>query len=314
MKHIPVLTREITNELLTPILNRLVQEESQGTLSSDGAWLLDGTFGGGGHTLLFLSELEKHPSLSKVRVVALDQDPHAIEEGKRHFASWIQAGRLELLQGRWSEQLPLKNKRVYGALADLGYSSLQLEDASRGLSFQKDGPLDMRLNPSQGKPCWQWLEELDEAELAEVLWRYGDERFSKRIARAIKSAPETPKTVSGLNELILRGIPARARHQRLHASTRSFQALRILVNDELAELDAWLKHVILSLEPGGRVGILSFQSIEDRKVKALFRETAQKSAEWRLPFRKPLQAQRDEVLGNPRSRSAKLRTLERLGN
>ena len=205
----------------------------------------------------------------------------------------------------------MKGRPVLGLMADLGFSSDQLEDASRGLSFMREGPLDMRLDPSRGISARGFLAQASETEIADTLWELGEERFSRRIARLVvewRQKGQLPETTSGLSELVLRAMPGHARHGRIHAATRTFQALRIRVNDELEELDSLLSHVILEVRAGGRVAILSFHSLEDRKVKLAFRN----HDGFHALSKKPLEADEQEVLDNPRARSAKLRIAERL--
>jgi 16S rRNA (cytosine1402-N4)-methyltransferase len=205
----------------------------------------------------------------------------------------------------------MKGRPVLGLMADLGFSSDQMDDPSRGLSFQGSGPLDMRLDTSQGQTLKDYLHQVTEAELADVIQEYGEERFARRIAGAIIQArrdKNLPQSTQDLSNLIVRAIPPGARHGRIHAATRTFQALRISVNQEMEELDCLLKDVILSLGIGGRVAILSFHSLEDRKVKQAFRGMPQ----FEPLTKKPIEASEDEVAANPRSRSAKLRIAERV--
>ncbi|MGZ3698535.1 MAG: 16S rRNA (cytosine(1402)-N(4))-methyltransferase RsmH, partial [Bdellovibrionota bacterium] len=273
-------------------------------------WLVDCTLGGGGHTQAFLAALAAEPALRRHRVLAVDQDSAAVARGRERFARELAEGRLEILHAHFGELAPaLQNRPVLGLLADLGFSSDQLEDESRGLSFQGDGPLDMRLDPTRGWTARDFLAQNSESEIEKVLREYGEERFSKRIASAIvRSRREThaPRTTRELAELVTRSVPPPARHGRIHAATRTFQALRIAVNGELEELDSLLNNVILSVVPGGRVAILSFHSLEDRKVKFAFKKD---------PFepltKKPLEADEAELQANPRARSAKLRIAER---
>jgi 16S rRNA (cytosine1402-N4)-methyltransferase len=180
------------------------------------------------------------------------------------------------------------------------------------LSFQAEGPLDMRLDPSRGMSCREFLAQVSERELEQILLEYGEERFARRIAGAImqkRREKALPRTTKELSDIVVRAIPSSARHGRIHAATRTFQALRIIVNDELKELDCLLGRVILGVKPGGRVAILSFHSLEDRKVKHAFRE---KEAPFEPLTKKPIEADEQEVRENPRSRSAKLRIAQRL--
>ena len=302
--HIPILLDPIVEGLVEPFLK--LPENAQPH------WIVDCTLGGGGHTGAFLKALQKNPALTQHRVLAIDQDEHAIEAARIKFKNEIDEGRLTLLHARFSEiDLTKMDGPVLGLLADLGFSSDQLGDAERGLSFQSEGPLDMRLDPSRGRSCRDYLFQVTEAELVDVLQNYGEERFSRRIAHAIISARRDgllPKTTKELSELILKHIPPEGRHGRIHGATRTFQALRIVVNEELDELDKLLSHVILSVKAGGRVAIISFHSLEDRKVKQAFKG----SDHFRQLTKKPIEADDAETERNPRSRSAKLRIAERL--
>jgi 16S rRNA (cytosine1402-N4)-methyltransferase len=196
--------------------------------------------------------------------------------------------------------------RLDGIVADLGVCSEQLDDSSRGLSFQKDGPLDMRLDPGSGESAADLLRWLPERDLADILWKYGEERFSRRIARKIvelrKKAPL--ETTAELAELVRRCVPReRGRRHAIDPATRTFQALRIAVNDELGALERFLVNLPSCLKTGGRVVVISFHSLEDRLVKTAFRNKELFSA----LTRKPVQAGALELRNNPRARSAKLR-------
>ncbi len=196
-----------------------------------------------------------------------------------------------------------------GMLADLGVSSLQLGDAARGFSFQAGGPLDMRMNPMSGETAEQVVNHIDERELADVIYEFGEERRSRRIARAIvRSRPI--RTTTQLVEVV--AAAARSmKHERIHPATRTFQALRIYVNHELDDLKALLEAAPRVLKPGGRLVVISFHSLEDRIVKDAMREGA-KSRYFRLLTKKPVVASEDEIRRNPRSRSAKMRAAERV--
>jgi 16S rRNA (cytosine1402-N4)-methyltransferase len=303
--HIPILVEPILNALLEPF--RALPEDAPSH------YYVDCTLGGGGHTSAFLEAFAQDPKLQKHRVLAFDQDARAIERARARFSREIEEGRLELFHKRFSEiEEILEGKPVLGLLADLGFSSDQMDDPSRGLSFQAEGPLDMRMDPERGVSCRDYLFRVSEAELEEVLREYGEERFSRRIASAIMQSrreKRLPSTTKELSELVVRAIPPAARHGRIHAATRTFQALRIVVNEELNELDCLLNRVILKLKTGGRVAILSFHSLEDRKVKHVFRG---KDVPFEPLTKKPIEADEAEVRMNPRSRSAKLRVATRL--
>ena len=303
--HIPILVAPIVEALLEP-LKKLPAD-------SDPHYLVDCTLGGGGHTQALLSAMAADPALKKHRVLAIDQDLKVLEKAKMRFAEDLREGRLELFHGRFGEaQDILSEKPILGLMADLGFSSDQLEDASRGLSFQWDGPLDMRLDPTRGQSVRELLRKINEWDLEKILIEYGEERFAKRIAASIikHRLDKNPiDTTHQLRDIIYFAVPPPARHQKIHAATRSFQALRIAINDELKELESLLSHVILSVKPGGRVAILSFHSLEDRRVKQTFKD---KDSIFKPLTKKPIEADEAEIKLNPRSRSAKLRIAERV--
>lgn len=303
--HVPIMVRPILDALLEPF--RALPQDALPH------YYVDCTLGGGGHTRTFLDAFASDPLLQKHRVIAFDQDRNAVERACQTFSNEITEGRLEVYQSRFSKIAKyLEERPVLGLLADLGFSSDQMDDPSRGMSFQAEGPLDMRLDPESGFSCREYLTQVSEPELERVLREYGEERFSRRIASAILQArreKRLPSTTKELSDLVVRAIPFNARHGRIHAATRTFQALRIVVNEELEELDALLQSVILKVRPKGRVAILSFHSLEDRRVKQAFRSEE-------TPFepltKKPIEADEVEVSHNPRSRSAKLRVAERM--
>jgi 16S rRNA (cytosine1402-N4)-methyltransferase len=257
-----------------------------------------------------LESMAKDPALSHHKIMAFDQDPSAIAGARARFAREIQDGRLLLRHARFGEaRSHFGDRPVLGLMADLGFSSDQIEDPERGLSFQADGPLDMRLDPTRGLSARDYLQRVNERDLEQVLREYGEERFAGRIARVIVESRKNgilPKTSRELAQLIRGAVPPAMRFGRIHPATRSFQAIRIRVNEELEELDSLLNDVILGVRPGGRVAILSFHSLEDRKVKTAF-----KAEPWTALTKKPIEAEEAEVQGNPRSRSAKLRIAER---
>lgn len=302
--HLPILVAPIRDALLEPFK----------ALPPDAPahWLVDFTLGGGGHTSAFLEALATDPQLRRHRVLSLDQDPGALERAGERFRAEIAEGRLEIAHRRFTEaQDLLEDRPILGMMADLGFSSDQMEEAGRGLSFLADGPLDMRLDPSRGTGCRDLLLQITEKELVEILEEFGEERFSRRIASAIllsRREKRLPRTTKELSELVVRAIPSSARHGRIHAATRTFQALRIAVNEEMKELDWLLERDILFLKPGGRVALLSFHSLEDRKVKRFFRD----SGAVQSLTKKPAEADEEEVRRNPRARSAKLRIAERV--
>jgi 16S rRNA (cytosine1402-N4)-methyltransferase len=265
-------------------------------------WLLDATLGGGGHACLLLAA---HPGL---RLIGVDRDPAARAAATERLAPW--RDRLELVAANFAEVDP--SVPLLGVLADLGVSSPQLDDPRRGFGFRSDAPPDMRMDPSAGETAAQLLDRLEERQLADLLYEYGEERLSRRIARRLVA--ERPWSGGGrssadLARTIAACYPPRARHGRIHPATRSFQALRIAVNDELGALDRLLHRAPDWLEPGGILAVISFHSLEDRRVKIAFREDPRLE-----PLgRKPRLASAAERERNPRSRSARLRVARRIG-
>ena len=285
---------------------------------------VDATFGRGGHSRAILNRLGADGQL-----IGLDQDPSAIEHGQLRFGS---DPRLRLIHQNFSElgqlleRLDL-NAAIDGLLIDLGVSSPQLDDAERGFSFTRDGPLDMRMNPEAGISAADWLAVVDQATLTRVLREYGEERFAGRIARAIvETRAHRPITrTAQLAELVEQAMPAAARHQSaVHPATRSFQAIRIQVNQELDVLDRVLEAGIDALAPGGRFVVISFHSLEDRRVKQAFQRAAvAPPASRRLPVAERFEARLQKIgklvrpdeaecRANPRARSARMRVAERL--
>ncbi len=277
---------------------------------------LDGTFGRGGHSSAILSRLGPEG-----RLLALDRDPEAIAARsdldsdtrlERVHAAFGDAGGLLAARG-WQG-------RLNGALLDLGVSSPQLDDPARGFSFRADGPLDMRMDSSTGEPVSAWLNRVSEAEIRECLWTFGEERRARQIAQRIclQREAEPITTTRALAELV--GSRVRGEH-RIDPATRTFQALRILINDELGQLKRGLAQLVEALAIAGRLVVLSFHSLEDRIVKRFFRELARPldaegrsagSASYRLVYRKSVVAGEEELAGNARARSARLRALERI--
>lgn len=306
-----------TPVLLQPVLEALIEPFRKLTADHPPCALVDCTLGGGGHTAAILEVFGADPGLRKNIVIAIDRDISAIEAARSRFVREIEEKRLFVFHGRFSRTLEfVDNQPVLGFLADIGLSSDQLEDSQRGISFRSDGPLDMRMDNSDGETCADYLANVSEQDLEQVLREFGEERFASRIARAIVSSRDkngVPGTARELAELIVRAVPAKFRHGRIHAATRSFQALRIFVNKELEELDCMLEHVILSLKSGGRAAFISFHSLEDRKIKQAFRRLGSgQSPLFKLVNKKPLYADSNELESNPRSRSAKLRIIEKL--
>ncbi len=299
VRHVPILVEPIVGALVEPFRKLPPGAPRQ--------YLVDCTFGGGGHTRALLEALPPEHG-----VIGLDQDPSALARGRENFAQELVEGRLVLHHSRFGDSAAfLRDFEVLGLLADLGFSSDQMDDPSRGLSFQASGPLDMRLDPTRGMSAREYLAQVSEAELERVLTEYGEERFSRRIAGALARARREgtlPQTTQELSILVVKALPPGARHGRIHAATRTFQALRIAVNEELEELDRLLNDVILLVKPGGRVALMSFHSLEDRKVK----HTLRGSDAFEPLTKKPIEASDEEVARNPRARSAKLRIAERI--
>jgi len=264
--------------------------------------LIDATLGGGGHSALLL---EDHPRLE---VIGLDQDATARAAAAERLAPW--ADRLRIVATNFAAYSP--DAPVQAVLADLGVSSPQLDRAERGFSFRADGPIDMRMNPEAGETAAQLLDRLEEGALADLLFQFGDERLSRRIARRLVADRETKpwgeRSTSELAYAVAGCYPPKARRGRIHPATRSFQALRIAVNDELGALERLLQRAPDWLAPGGLLAIISFHSLEDRLVKQAF------LGDERLEriSRRPLVADAAEAEANPRSRSAKLRLARRL--
>ena len=297
--HVPILLQTIVDALVEPF-EKLPEEAAP-------HWLVDCTFGGGGHTAALLQALNAPHG-----VIAFDQDEGAIERGLERFSREVTEGRLKLIHLPFSQAAEtLSEHKVLGLMADLGFSSDQIEDPARGLSFLREGPLDMRFDSSHGQSAYEYLSHATESEVAQVILELGEERFSRKIASAIvraRSEGGLPRTTTALADLIVRSVPSEARRGRIHAATRTFQALRIYVNRELEELDQLLEKVLPQIEIGGRVAVLSFHSLEDRKVKQYFKH---REGLFRQVHKKPIEADESEVALNPRSRSAKLRIAER---
>lgn len=265
-----------------------------------GAVVVDGTAGGGGHLRALLDRVGPTG-----QVIAIDRDPQAIER----LESELRGPSIRLVCDSYAH-LPqilqeLQVPAVDGVLLDLGISSDQLADPARGFSFQIDGPLDLRFNPQSGDPAWRLIERLNAQQLADLIYTYGEERHSRRIARAIVLARQQEPIRSSfqLAQIIRKSMPGKRRKERIDPATRSFQALRIAVNEELRELETALRCLPDCLQAAGRLAIISFHSLEDRRVKQAFRDDPRLT----VVTRKPVRPTADEVFSNPRSRSAKLR-------
>lgn len=283
---------------------------------ADGSYL-DATFGRGGHARHLLQALGPDG-----RLLLIDRDPQAIVSAQREFGS---DRRVTIVHAPFSTLAAIDQARagLDGILLDLGVSSPQLDDADRGFSFMADGPLDMRMDPSRGEPVSAWLAGAEVEEIADVLWRYGEEKRSRAIARAIVAArAKAPIERTGQLAELIAGVPG-TRDGHKHPATRSFQALRIQVNDEFAELERGLASAVVCLKPGGRLAVISFHSLEDRVVKQFIAARSGRiegSRRLPLPLAAPAELKplrrvmpdADELASNPRARSAVLRIAERL--
>ncbi len=304
MSHIPVLLHEALTALC---------------IQHDGVYL-DCTFGRGGHSRAILTELGANG-----RLIGFDRDPSAVAVA-RDLAQ--EDPRFEIVHTAFSELETaldsLAVSRVHGILMDLGVSSPQLDEAERGFSFQADGPLDMRMDPTTGESAADWIARADADEIAHVLWVFGEERFSRRIARAIVEARQlTPiVTTTQLSQIVTSAQPKK--DQNKHPATRSFQGIRLYINGELTEVEQGLEAAMNRLEVGGRLAVISFHSLEDRLVKRALRDASRPpKGDPRMPLPdsvaqpklklvgKAIKASPDELRLNPRARSAVLRIAER---
>lgn len=303
--HIPVLKREALDAL---------------NIRQDGIYL-DATLGRAGHSKAIADRLG-----AAGRLIALDRDPSAIEVGQKVFAD---DKRVQIIHGEFAQMFDLLKSatdidKVDGILMDLGVSSPQLDEAQRGFSFMRDGELDMRMDTSRGQSAAQWLAEVEEAELVKVLFEFGEEKFARRIARAIVLTRETDQisSTAQLASIIEQNVPKKDKHK--HPATRSFQAIRMYVNQELAQIEQALPQAVELLNQGGRLAVISFHSLEDRIVKRFIRRYSTPN----LPPRNVPVSDRDyltplqtigravkpssrEIEYNPRSRSSVLRIAER---
>ena len=292
--HLPVLVDEVTF-LLRP---------------RRGGWVVDGTIGMGGHAERLLES-----GGSGVRLLGIDRDPEALRSAGQRLAGF--GGRVTLERGSFRELAAVAAEAGVTAagaiLLDLGLSSYQLEESGRGFSFQNDEPLDMRFDPTRGQTASELLNSLSTDELARILFQYGEERHARRIARRIgerrRRAPL--RTTADLVAAVKDAVPRAAWSRRIHVATRTFQAVRMAVNEEAEALTAALPQAASLLELGGRLGVISFHSGEDRIVKRSFRSLEEGGGFAGL-LPSPIRPGRDELEDNPRARSAKLRVLERL--
>jgi len=274
---------------------------------SRGGLFIDCTVGLGGHSRALLEA-------GADRVLGLDRDPSALAIAREALAAFGE--RVELVHADYRELDRVLGERgidgVSGALADLGVSSMQLDEEGRGFSFRRDEPLDMRMDRTQGPSAADLLRDVAEGELADVIYQFGEERHSRRVARAIvRARAETPIDTTGrLAAIVRRAVPHHG-YQRIDPATRTFQALRIWVNRELDGLDAFLERAARRLLAGARLAVITFHSLEDRIVKHTFRAIAKADEQLGIVTRRPLSAADTEVERNPRARSAKLRAIER---
>ncbi|HEY7171362.1 MAG TPA: 16S rRNA (cytosine(1402)-N(4))-methyltransferase RsmH [Vicinamibacterales bacterium] len=292
--HVPVLTAETLGFL----------EPERGGL------FVDCTVGLGGHARAILDR-------GAARLIGLDRDPSALAASRATLAPF--ADRVELVHADYRSIAQVLDDRgihaIDGALADLGVSSMQFDQPGRGFSFQRDEPLDMRMDPTSGATAADLIAAASESDLADAIYTYGEERFSRRIARAIvDERVAAPVTTTGRLAAIVRGAVPHRGYTRIDPATRTFQALRIWVNRELEGLDRFITTVVQRLRAGGRFVVISFHSLEDRIVKHTFRALERNAAPLlRVLTKKPVTAADAELEENPRARSAKLRAAERIG-
>ena len=296
----------------------LLHETVDGVLAGrDTGIYVDATFGRGGHTRLLLSKLDQD-----ARVYAFDKDPQALE-----VAAQLEQedSRFRIIHASFADiQAELARigiTEVDGIMADLGVSSPQLDQAERGFSFMQDGPLDMRMDNSQGPTAAQWLLEIEEEKLANIIYQYGEERYSRRIAKAIKQAGEITTTAQ-LAEIVKTAHPKWEKHK--HPATRSFQAIRIAINKELDDIEKFLPQAVELLKAKGQLAVISFHSLEDRLIKQFIQKESSLAEDsgWGMPQAQVdtrrlkkvsrVRASEAEIKANPRSRSAWLRVAERL--
>jgi 16S rRNA (cytosine1402-N4)-methyltransferase len=268
---------------------------------------VDCTVGLGGHTAALVAA-------GAGRVIAIDRDEQALSRTQARLGD--AGGRVTLVHADYRDLSAVLASQgetgMDGAVADLGVSSMQLDDPARGFSFRHAGPLDMRMDPSAGVPLAGRLAGVDAGTLADVIWRFGEERHSRRIARAILAAQARGDLVDTLAlAAVVRRAAGGGRWQRLDPATRTFQALRIWVNDELDRLESFLEAAIGRLRPGGRLAVIAFHSLEDRVVKHTFRRLAADSPACEVVTRRAVRPEADEVERNPRARSARLRVVEK---
>jgi 16S rRNA (cytosine1402-N4)-methyltransferase len=288
--HQPVFVEEVTEFL---------------NVRPDGFYI-DATVGGGGHAQAILERL------TSGRLLGIDRDPLALGVARRRLAPF--GSRVTLMQGNFADIDGLHVGSGFppadGILADLGLSSMQLGDASRGFSFNLEGPLDMRMDPASETSAADLVNYASERGLADLIFKFGEERYSRRIARAIMRARPL-RTSTELAQVVTRAIPSRPGPHQIHPATRTFMALRLAVNRELDNLEQFLARVLAVMWAGGRLAVVSFQSLEDRMVKQSF-ASWQRNGRAKVLTRKVLRPGEQEVTCNPRARSAKLRVAEKM--
>ncbi|KRN58682.1 MraW methylase [Limosilactobacillus secaliphilus] len=287
---------------------------------------VDATLGGGGHTSLILSHLQNG------HLYSFDQDREAIEYNQQHLQTAIQSGRLTLIEDNFRHLKAALAKQhvssIDGIVYDLGVSSPQFDESNRGFSYQHDAELDMRMNQEQKLSAKTIVNEWPYEDLVRILYRYGEEKFAKSIARNIeRTRQHQPITTTfQLVDVIKEAIPARARRHGGHPAKKSFQAIRIAVNDELGALEESLEQALALLNPGGRISVITFQSLEDRLVKTMFREKSslpelppglpiipkEQQPDFKLVNKKPIEPSQEELAVNHRAHSAKLRVIEKI--
>ncbi|MCU4577796.1 16S rRNA (cytosine(1402)-N(4))-methyltransferase RsmH [Acinetobacter courvalinii] len=296
----------------------LLHETVDGVLAGrDTGIFVDATFGRGGHTKLLLSKLDQN-----ARVYAFDKDPQALE-----VAAQLEQEdpRFKIIHASFAdlqaELAKIGITEVDGIMADLGVSSPQLDQAERGFSFMQNGPLDMRMDNSQGPTAAEWLLDIEEEKLANIIYQYGEERYSRRIAKAIKLAGEMTTTAQ-LAEVVKTAHPKWEKHK--HPATRTFQAIRIAINKELDDIETFLPQAVALLKPTAQLAVISFHSLEDRLIKQFIQKESSLAEDsgWGMPQAQVdtrrlkkvsrIRATEAEVKANPRSRSAWLRVAERL--
>ncbi|KRM96541.1 16S rRNA methyltransferase [Liquorilactobacillus aquaticus DSM 21051] len=305
----------------------LLHEAVAGLAVKENGVYVDCTLGGGGHSKQILSELS-----SKGHLFAFDQDQVAIDFNREKLAFALKEKKLTFIKANFRElnkQLSDQEiKHVDGVLYDLGVSSPQFDNAQRGFSYRYSAPLDMRMDQDQSLNAKQIVNEWSYAELVRIFFRYGEEKYAKSIARHIEKKRELAEiaTTDQLVEIIKEAIPARARRKGGHPAKRVFQAIRVAVNDELGALEESLTQALEMLDVGGRISVITFQSLEDRLVKSMFREKSQmpdlppglpvipkdQLPAYRLVNKKPIKPQPEELTVNHRAHSAKLRIIERI--